>query len=72
METTRDVTAGTVIMVHQHSVGGPQRLAEVLEVIGNQEHRRYRVRWEDGHESIFFPGSDAVIETVSPTRGRSR
>jgi hypothetical protein len=33
----------------------------VLEVLvtGGAEH--YRVRWDDGHESLLFPGPDAHI-----------
>ena len=72
MERSSDVDAGTIISVHQHQVGAQQQLAEVLEVIGGEGHRRYRVRWEDGHESIFFPGEDAVIETVSTHPRRRR
>jgi len=30
-------------------------------VLGHGDHKRYRVRWEDGRESIFTPGSDARI-----------
>jgi len=36
-------------------------MAEILEVLGEPSHRHYRVRWDDGRESIFFPGSDATI-----------
>jgi hypothetical protein len=25
-------------------------------------HESYRVRWDDGHESLFRPGSDATIK----------
>jgi hypothetical protein len=24
----------------------------------------YRVRWDDGHESLYFPGSDAHLERI--------
>jgi Domain of unknown function (DUF1918) len=37
---------------------------EILEVLGSGEHEHYRVQWEDGHESVFTPGSDAVIRHV--------
>jgi hypothetical protein len=33
----------------------------ILEVLGDPGRERFRVRWEDGHESIFFPGEDAVL-----------
>jgi hypothetical protein len=52
---------GDVIEIHGHRLGEPGRKAEILEVIGVGEHEHYRVRWDDGHESIFTPGSDAVV-----------
>jgi hypothetical protein len=30
-------------------------------VLGQPDHVRYRVRWDEEHESIFYPGSDATI-----------
>jgi Domain of unknown function (DUF1918) len=39
--------------------GQPARCGEIVEVLGTAGHPRYRVRWEDGHESIVFP-SDGV------------
>lgn len=54
---------GDRILVHGHKVGDRERQAEVLEVLGEGEQLRYRVRWEeDGHESTFFPGTDAVVQ----------
>lgn len=52
---------GDIIEITGHTVGDAPKTAEILEVIGEPEHEHYRVRWEDGHESIFFPGADAVI-----------
>lgn len=53
--------AGDEIVITGHTVGESSRTAVILEVLGDPEHPRYRVRWEDGHESIYFPGEDAVI-----------
>lgn len=53
--------AGDEILITGHSVGDAPRTAEILEVLGDPGHERFRVRWEDGHESIFFPADDAVI-----------
>jgi hypothetical protein len=54
---------GDRILVHGHKVGDRERHAEVLEVLGEGEQLRYRVRWDDdGHESTFFPGTDAVVQ----------
>jgi hypothetical protein len=55
---------GDLIVVHGHRLGESSRSGEILEVLGTTEHEHYRVRWEDGHESVFTPGSDAVIRHV--------
>jgi Ala-tRNA(Pro) deacylase len=62
---------GDVIVTGVHSVGGARRLGEILEILGEADRERYRVRWDDGHESIFHPaGGDATIHHYSP-RGAS-
>ncbi len=35
--------------------------ADVGDQIGVGDEEHYRVRWEDGHESLFYPGGDARI-----------
>ncbi len=57
---------GDVIEITGHAVGDAPRTAEILEVIGEPGHEHFRVRWEDGHESIFFPGEDAVVRHPRP------
>jgi hypothetical protein len=52
---------GDLVVVTGHRVGEPERTGEILEVLGEPGHCRYRVRWDDGHESIFYPGSDAIV-----------
>jgi hypothetical protein len=47
-------------------VGDAPKTAVILEVLGEEGHERFRVRWEDGHESIFFPADDAVIHHPGP------
>ena len=58
------VTAGDVIEITGHAVGDAPRSAEVIEVLGTGEREHYRVRWEDGHESVLYPGDDAVVRHV--------
>jgi Domain of unknown function (DUF1918) len=53
--------AGDEIVVAGHAVGAAQRTAVIVEVLGESGHERFHVRWEDGHESVFFPGEDAVV-----------
>jgi len=54
-----------------HHVGEPDRDAEILEVHGEDGKPPYVVRWEeDGHEGLFFPGSDAVVQHFPHGAGR--
>jgi hypothetical protein len=54
---------GDEIVVHGHRVGEHERKGEILEVHGDDDGPPYLVRWDDdGHESLFFPGTDAVVE----------
>jgi hypothetical protein len=53
---------GDRIVVESPHVGQPRRQGEVVEVMpgdGGDEH--YRVRWDDGHETIYFPSSDCRV-----------
>ena len=52
---------GDEIVITGHTVGDAPKTAVILEVLGDPGHEHFRVRWEDGHESIFFPGVDAVV-----------
>ena len=56
------VEPGDIVRITRHHIGDSRRSGEILELLGGPGHERYRVRWDDGHESIFTPGSDAVIE----------
>lgn len=55
-------------MVGAHKLGGHEQLAEIVDVLGEGEHTHYRVRWEDGRESIFFLGPDASIRRARTHR----
>lgn len=63
MKTVQGKSAriGDEIVITGHAVGEAARTAVILEVLGEPAHAHFRVRWEDGHESIYFPGEDAVI-----------
>jgi hypothetical protein len=52
---------GDWIEIHGHHTGQAARHGEVLEVLGTPGHEHYRVRWDETHESIFFPGEDARV-----------
>lgn len=54
---------GDRIVILGHRVGEPEREAKILEVRGEHGDPPYLVEWsDDGHISLLFPGSDAVIE----------
>ncbi|MCB1006446.1 MAG: DUF1918 domain-containing protein [Acidimicrobiales bacterium] len=60
---------GDRIVIRGHHVGEPIRDGEVLEVRGPDGTPPYVVRWEDsGHETLFFPGSDALVEHLAHER----
>jgi hypothetical protein len=49
------LAAGDRISSAIPAVGRVARAGTVLEVIGGAKHPRYRVEWDDGHESIVYP-----------------
>lgn len=54
---------GDKIVVRSHHVGENDREAIILDVEGHDGGPPYKVRWsDDGHEGVFFPGSDADVE----------
>jgi hypothetical protein len=59
---------GDRIVVRGHQVGDGDRRGEIIEVHGTGGEPPYVVRWSDGHEALFFPGSDAAVEDGQPTR----
>jgi hypothetical protein len=54
--------AGDRLVVRGHHQGEPQRDGEILKVLGEDGAPPYLVRWEDGHESEVFPGSDMFVQ----------
>jgi rRNA processing protein Gar1 len=53
--------SGDVIVVDGRHVGDVRRVGEVLAVLGDAAHPHFSVRWDDGHETIYYPSSDAVV-----------
>lgn len=64
----RPAHAGDWIEVHGLP-GLPPRRGLVEEILGGPGHERYRVRWDEQHESIFYPTEGTV---VLPQRPRHR
>jgi len=51
---------GDVIVVESEKVGQPTRSGEILEVRGKGDLVHYLVRWDNGHESTYFPSGATV------------
>jgi len=52
---------GDEIVVDNMQLGHAKRSGRVLEVIGDGDTQHYRVMWDDGHESVFFPGTTSHV-----------
>ena len=61
-------TVGDQLHVHGRTVGEQDHLGQIMEVRGSNGEPPYLVRYPDGHESLVFPGPDAVVEPAPPTR----
>ncbi len=64
MATTTAVRAASgprdEIVVDSEKAGAPPRRGEILEILEESYGIRYRVRWEDGHESVVHPVAGTV------------
>lgn len=56
-----NASVGDHIEVTSAKLDSARRHGVVVEVIGAGDAQHYRVRWQDGHESVYFPGSDAHL-----------
>jgi Domain of unknown function (DUF1918) len=54
-----------LIEVAARRLGDVPRIGEILEVLGGPGHTHYRVRWEDEHESLFYPAGHTLIHRSS-------
>ena len=73
MIDTKDAKArcGDVVEVSARRVGDAGRMGEIVEVLGASEHPHYLVRWEDGHESVLYPGEGTMVRRkAKPVRRR--
>jgi hypothetical protein len=59
---------GDRIVVESEKVGQAAREGQILEVIEAPYGVRYRVRWDDGHESTIRPsaGSARIVPASAP------
>ena len=55
-------TVGDHLHVHGRTVGEHDHVGEIVEVRGPEGQPPYLIRHPDGHETLVFPGPDAVVE----------
>jgi hypothetical protein len=56
---------GDRLRVKGNRIGVPDRCAEILEARGPDGTAPFVVRWDDsGHETLFFPSADAIVEPL--------
>ncbi|WP_372492397.1 DUF1918 domain-containing protein [Actinomadura litoris] len=60
---------GDRLHVHGNVVGQTDRQGEIIEVRGPDGGPPYLVRFDDGHETLVYPGPDAVVEGRAPAEG---
>jgi hypothetical protein len=58
-----ETEVGDRVVVESETVGTPPREGEIVEIVHGDIGVRYRVRWQDGRETLFTPsgGSARVI-----------
>jgi hypothetical protein len=60
---------GDRVVAESESTERPPRRGEVLEVMRDDPHPRYRIRWDDGHETIYTPAAGALRVEVAAGTG---
>ena len=67
--------AGDRVRIEAGSTDRPPRGGVIEEVVRSDPSPRYRIRWDDGHESVYTPASGALqpearARASRPTRWR--
>ncbi len=62
LDERRDVafSPGDHVVAETESTERSARHGVIEEVVRGDPHPRYRVRWDDGHESIYTPADGAL------------
>jgi hypothetical protein len=60
---------GDRVVAESESTERPPRRGEVVEVVRDEPHPRYRIRWDDGHETIYTPAAGSLrVEAAAGAR----
>ena len=55
-----ELKVGDRIEAESESTERPPRAGVVEEVLAGEPSPRYRIRWDDGHQSIYTPAAGAL------------
>jgi Domain of unknown function (DUF1918) len=55
-----ELKAGDRVEVESESTERPSRTGVIEEVVRGAPSPRYRISWDDGHESIYTPAAGAL------------
>ena len=61
--------SGDRVVLESESTERAPRTGVIEEVLREEPPGRYRIRWDDGHESIYTPAAGA-LRSAEPTRSR--
>jgi hypothetical protein len=59
------LSAGDHVVAETESTTRSARSGVIEEVVRGDPHPRYRIRWADGHESIYTP-ADGALRLAEP------
>ncbi|HXM54709.1 MAG TPA: DUF1918 domain-containing protein [Candidatus Dormibacteraeota bacterium] len=59
---------GDRLVIESERIGRPGREGVILEVLEGMGGVHYRVRWNDGHESTYFPGTGGDIRILEAAK----
>jgi hypothetical protein len=64
-----ELKAGDRVEVESETLGRPPRTGVIEEVLKGPPSPRYRISWDDGHESIYTPAAGA-LHAAEPAKRR--
>jgi len=65
-----DAKVGDELVVDGVRTGDEARKGEILEILRAGDVVHYRVRWDDGQEALFYPGSTTHVVHLSQARAK--
>jgi len=64
-----EAEVGDRLILEGERLGQARRVGEVMAIHGTASRPYLRIRWDDGHESLFVPGAGAKVEHRSTKEG---